>query len=284
MPRKSYRVKFAGGAGFDLAGIIDRPDQDQTEQHQNSSDIGPPPVAVFSHCFTCNKDLKAIVRISRGLAEQGIAVLRFDMTGLGGSDGDFSLTNFTTNAADLRAAIQFAGSEIGPVTTLIGHSFGGAVSLFIAGQPEVENPEAENPEARLAAVVTLAAPSDTKHLAELLVAKNAEIQSAGSGEVSIGGREWTIRRQMLEDFRQHDLPSVIPKIAVPTMLMHSPVDKTVSFDHAIRIMGLIQNSLDEAPPVSLVSLQGADHLLTSQPKDIDFVIATAAAFIRRYGS
>lgn len=272
MARKSYRVKFAGGAGFDLAGIIDRPDV-----QEDSIDTGSLPVAVFSHCFTCNKDLKAIVRISRGLAEQGIAVLRFDMTGLGGSEGDFSHTNFTTNAADLRAAIQFAGTELGPVTTLIGHSFGGAVSLFIAGQPA-----AELPGAQLAAVVALAAPSDTKHLAELLVAKNAEIQSTGAGDVSIGGREWTIRRQMLDDFRQHDLPAVIPKIAIPTMLMHSPTDKTVSFDHAIRIMGLIQNSLEEAPAISLVSLQGADHLLANQPSDIDFVTATAAAFIRRY--
>lgn len=263
MPRNSYRVRFAGGAGHELVGIVDRPDSVDTLA-----------VAVFSHCFTCNKDLKAIVRISRGLADAGIAVLRFDMTGLGGSDGDFSLTNFSTNIADLSAAIEFANQELGKVTTLVGHSFGGAASLHVA---------AENGNAAISAVVALAAPSDTQHLAELLVKMNPEIESAGLGEVSIGGLSWTIRRETLADFRRHDLPGMIPSISSPTLLLHSPVDKTVGFDHALRIMGLMQNSPTQAAPVSIVSLDGADHLLANSAVDLDFVIATAAAFIKRYG-
>lgn len=264
MARTSYRVRFAGGLGAELAGIIDRPD-----------DVESPPVAVFSHCFTCNKDLKAIVRISRGLAEFGIAVLRFDMTGLGGSAGDFSRTSFTTNMADLRAAVDFASQELGPVTALIGHSFGGAAALAVAGSDQPI-------EAQPRAVVTLAAPSDTQHLAWLLAKLDPQIEQLGLGTVSIGGREWQIRREMLEDFRTHDLPNMISRISAATLLMHSPVDATVSYDHAIRIMGLIQSSPHTSTPVSLVSLDAADHLLTESTADIEYVTATVAAFLNRY--
>jgi pimeloyl-ACP methyl ester carboxylesterase len=260
--RKSYRVQFSGGSGFPLAGIVDRP-----------NDVDAFPVAVFTHCFTCNKDLKAIVRISRGLAELGIGVLRFDMTGLGGSDGDFAETNFTTNLADLNTAIGFANQDLGPVTTLIGHSFGGAASLAIAGSNLVEN---------LGAVVTLAAPSDTSHLATLLTKMNPAIESAGSGTVTIGGVDWKINAQMLADFRNHDLPGLIANINCPTLLMHSPDDQTLGFDHVLRIMGLIQVAPEKTTPVSVVSLDGADHLLANTQADLDFVIPIAAAFVNRY--
>jgi putative redox protein len=263
--RSSYRVRFAGGSECELAGIVDRPD-----------DLTTAPVAVFSHCFTCNKDLKAIVRISRGLAESGIAVLRFDMTGLGGSQGDFSNTSFTTNQADLRAAIEFASLELGPVTALLGHSFGGAASLAVAGS----NPQTES---QPRAVVTLAAPSDTQHLAWLLAKMDPKIETTGVGTVSIGGRDWNIRREMLEDFRTHDLPAAISKIRAATLLLHSPVDATVGFDHAIRIMGLIQSAPETSTPVSLVSLAGADHLLSETQSDIEYVTSTVAAFLKRYG-
>ena len=262
--RTSYRVRFAGGLGFELAGIIDRPDH-----------VKSPPVAVFSHCFTCNKDLKAIVRISQGLAEFGIAVLRFDMTGLGGSTGDFSKTSFTTNMADLRSAVDFAGQEVGPVTALIGHSFGGAVALAVAGS-------GQQTEVRPQALVTLGAPSDTQHLALSLARREPKVEQQGLGTVSIGGREWNIRREMLEDFRTHDLPDLISRISATTLLMHSPIDATVGYDHALRIMGLIQSSPHSSTSVSLVSLDAADHLLTESTADIEYVTATIAAFLNRY--
>ena len=261
MTRKSYRVRFPGGSGYELTGIIDRPEQ-----------ADGCPTVVLSHCFTCNKDLKAIVRISRGLADHGIAVLRFDMTGLGGSEGDFSQTNFTTNMADLRAAIEFARSELGSVNALLGHSFGGAASLAVASDSN-----------SIQAVSTLAAPSDSQHLAEILLKMNPAIVSHGQGIVSIGGREWTIPQKMLDDFRSHDMPAMLANISVPTMLMHSPVDETVSFDHALRIMMLITNSQSDSPtPVSLVSLDQADHLLARNPSDIEFVVRTTSAFFNRY--
>ncbi len=269
MPRRSYRVQFPGGCGHELAGIIDRPD------HRDSF-----PVAVFSHCFTCNKDFKAIVRISRALADLGIGVLRFDMTGLGGSRGDFSHTSFSTNVADLKSAIRFASSELGPVTALIGISFGGAASLAIAGSQQ-RSSRLDGP---APAVITLAAPSDTVHLAHLLAIMDPQIESRGVGSVTIGGRDWSVRREMLEDFRRYDLPAAISRIKSPTLLFHSPADGTVSFDHAIRIMGLIQASPSGGAPVSLITLDKADHLLAQRPEDLDFVTSTTAAFIHRYAS
>jgi putative redox protein len=260
--RQSYRVQFPGGSGFPLAGIVDRP-----------SDAAVAPVAVFSHCFTCNKDLKAIVRISRALAVAGIAVLRFDMTGLGGSEGDFSQTNFSSNLADLAAAIQFATAQLGPVQAIIGHSFGGAAALATAGRGTAPD---------LRSLITIAAPSDTLHLADLLQRLDATIAASGKGTVTIGGIHWTITRQMLEDFRSHDLPRMISAVQVPTLLFHSPQDRTLSFDHAVRIMGLIQNSPAGPPPASLLVLHGADHLLATDQADIDLVTTTAAAWIRRW--
>jgi len=274
--RKSYRVSFPGGNGYQLAGIVDRPEL--VDEKSNPDGADAPPVAVFSHCFTCNKDLKAIVRISRALAAQGIAVLRYDMTGLGGSGGDFADTNFSTNQKDLSAAIHFAQSNLGPVTALIGHSFGGAVSLAHAGQT------ADGDSDTLKAVITLASPSDTQHLATLLSRRDPDIESLGRGSVTIGGIRWEIKQQMLNDFRSHDLPSMICGIKVATLLFHSPTDETVNFDHALRIMGLIQNAPDNPHFPSLISLHGADHLFVKSSEDLSFVADTAATFLHRYAS
>ncbi len=199
-------------------------------------------------------------------------MLRYDMTGLGGSQGDFSQTSFTSNVADVRSAIEFARSEFGNVTALLGHSFGGAASLAAAG----DDPSTTK------AVVALAAPSDTHHLAVLLSRMDPDIERVGVGTVSIGGRSWTIRREMLEDFRSHDLPKLTSQIAAPTLLLHSPADKTVGFDHALRNMGLIQSSPHRETPVSLLSLDRADHLLSESSADLRWVAGTVSAFVQRY--
>ncbi len=280
MARVSFRVHFEGGSGARLAGIVDRPDN--TSEDRDSK----VPVAVFSHCFTCNKDLKAIVRISRMLAELGVAVLRYDMTGLGGSEGEFSETNFTTNLADLRSAIAFAEQELGDVSTLIGHSFGGAASLAIAGS----SAEARAPNlSDLSSVIALAAPSDTSHLARLLLKMDPEIQNKGVGEVVIGGLRWKINQQMIDDFQSHDLPGLISKIRVPTLLFHSSEDETLGIDHAMRIASLMNQQPDNGDArsvhrCSLVTLPGADHLLVRNQRDIEFVATMMAAFINRYAA
>jgi len=271
--RISRRVRFMGGAGFELAGIVDHtsasPSVDKSTPVQ--------PLVVFSHCFTCNKDLKAIVRISRALAMSGVTVLRFDMTGLGGSDGDFSRTNFSTNVADLRAAIQYASQHVGPVTGLIGHSFGGAASLAVAGDPD------EN-ERSLRGVATLAAPSDTQHLADLVDILNPSIATTGAGEISIGGRLWTITREMTADVRSHRLGDSISKVRVPLMVLHSPVDETVDFSEATSIVRLASQRPPGivSPPVSLIALDGSDHLLANHPGDLVYVAELFAAFFKRH--
>ncbi|MCA9137047.1 MAG: alpha/beta fold hydrolase [Planctomycetales bacterium] len=286
-------MKFPGGLDdIQLAGIVDRPrdwDTPAPAPFHPSVDGSLRPVAVFSHCFTCNKDLKATVRISRALAKSGVAVLRYDMTGLGGSDGEFAKTNFKTNLGDLAAAVRFAASELGPVTALIGHSFGGVASLVAAAASTQDNsPYIQQPGlfSQLRFVATLAAPSDTQHLATLLSRMNPAIQTRGEGDVTIGGVKWTIHRQMLDDFRSHDVTAWLPKVNCPVLLLHSPVDETVSIDHALRLMSLIQTDRsDQATnltPVSLVALPGADHLLSNQPADLAFVTRLLAAWCHRY--
>lgn len=263
--RRSERVQFDGGNGHRLAGIVDRPvDSSPTPRGLQV------PVVVFSHCFTCNKDLKAIVRISRQLAASGAIVLRYDMTGLGNSAGRFEETNFATNLADLYAAVRFADRHLGPPTVLLGHSLGGAASLAAA---------ADWPDGLvgLSGVATLAAPSDTRHLAELLVRMDPAVERFGRGEVVIGGRRWATTPQLIENLAGFDLPSRIARLTVPLMLFHSPVDQTVGFDHALRIMGLAR----ESAPVSLVTLPHADHLLMSDTRDLTYVADVLSAWLTR---
>ncbi len=261
MVRRSQRVTFTGGLGFELAGIVDVPDQ------------VPLATAVFTHCFTCNKDLKAIVRISRGLAEAGFLVLRYDLTGLGGSQGDFSETHFSSNRDDLLAACAFMSQHYAPADFLIGHSFGGACTLSLAEQIDT-----------VRGVVSLAAPSDTGHLADLLERMDRNITSQGIGKVSIGGREYAIRDTMLADFRSFNLPTCLRQLTKPTMLFHSPDDETLGFEHVLRLFALLtqRSAADPEPsPTSLICLPGADHLLSRNVADIDFVTATIAAWFRR---
>ncbi|QEG41763.1 alpha/beta hydrolase family protein [Roseimaritima ulvae] len=263
--RVSSRVRFAGGNGAALAGIVDA-----VEGHPDA------PLVLFSHCFTCNKDLKAIVRISRRLADSGLAVLRYDMTGLGGSEGDFSETNFTTNLADLRAAAAYAAEHLRPPSLLLGHSFGGAASLAAAATRAVLPALAD-----VQAVVGLAAPADTQHLASLLSRMNPAIEQSGRGTVTIGGLQWTITQAMLDDFRQHQLADLIGQIELPILICHSPQDATVPYGEALRIMHLAGSS--ETPsPVSLLTIDGADHLLANNASDLTYVADAIVNFARRY--
>jgi len=278
--RRSRRVEFPGGSGHTLAGILDQPEG-----------FDDAPVLIFSHCFTCNKDLKTIVRLSRLLCERGFSILRYDMTGLGNSAGSFATTNFSTNLADLLAAVRFSLDSIGPPRFLLGHSLGGAVSLAAAGQWPRELPLPSG-------VATLAAPSDTRHLADLLVRMDWRVHSEGRGEVVIGGRRWETTPQLIADLRGFDLPRRIANIQLPVLLFHSPVDETVGFDHALRILswvgggssaigitggqpGWLPSSSPPGTKASLITLPGADHLLTNNPLDLDFMSNILAAWMLR---
>ena len=225
----------------------------------------PATFAIFAHCFTCTKDLKAIVRISRGLAEQGIAVLRFDFTGLGESGGEFSHTDFTTNLADLMAAAEFLRHNYVAPTLLLGHSLGGAAVLAAARHiPEVRG------------VVTIAAPSETGHLGRVLVGRAPELTEQESAEVTIGGTVYRIRRELLDDLAEHDLGEHVRDLGLPLLVLHSPEDETVDIDQGRRIFDAARQ------PKSFVALAGADHLLLRRPEDSAFVADLVAAWSERY--
>lgn len=264
--RRSERVTFAGGTGIQLYGIVDLPVET------------PRATAVFAHCFTCSKDLKATVRIARTLASAGFGVLRFDFMGLGESEGDFAESNFSTNRADLQSAIKFVAHKYTAPSLLLGHSFGGAACLAVAEEEET-----------VRGVATIASPSDTHHLAALLERMSPTIAEQGSGEVSIGGRTYTIKRQMLDDFRAYDMDHTLAHFTKPVLIFHAPGDETLRFSHALRLLQSLTRSTSERAEsyhdthslASLISLPGADHLLTNRPGDVEYVAAMIATWWQR---
>ncbi len=250
---QSQRVTFPGAFGHQLAARLDR------------SEEAPRACALFAHCFTCSKDLKATARISRALVERGIAVLRFDFTGLGESEGDFADTNFSSNLEDLLAAVEFMRANYQAPKLLIGHSLGGAAVLATAGRV----PEA-------VAVATLGAPSDTGHLGEGILRSAPELEAADEAEVVLAGRPFRVRRQLIDDLAQQRVLSAVRKLDKPLLILHSPVDDVVDVDHARRIYQAAKH------PKSFVSLDDADHLLLKDPADARYVAEVLAAWSGRY--
>lgn len=246
------RFQFTGEGGHQLAASLDLPERE------------PLAYALFAHCFTCGKDVLAAKRIAVALAAKGIAVLRFDFTGLGSSEGDFANSTFSSNVADLvRAADHLRESRKAPAI-LIGHSLGGAAILAAAGQI---------PEAR--AVVTIAAPSDPAHVTGLFRDRIEDIRTHGKVEVSLAGRPFHISSEFVDDIAEHGLMAHIAKLHKALLIMHSPTDDTVSIDNATRIFVAAKH------PKSFVSLAGADHLLTGR-RDATYVADVIAAWAERY--
>jgi putative redox protein len=246
------RFQFTGEGGHQLAAALDLPEQE------------PLAYALFAHCFTCGKDVLAAKRIATALAAKGIAVLRFDFTGIGSSEGDFANSTFSSNVADLvRAANHLRETRKAP-TLLIGHSLGGAAILAAAGQI-----------AEAKAVVTIAAPSDPEHVTGLFKEQIEDIRKQGKVEVSLAGRPFTITREFLDDIAEHGLMARVTTMRKAILVMHAPTDDTVSIDNATRIF------LSAKHPKSFVSLAGADHLL-SQRRDSTYVADVIAAWSSRY--
>jgi uncharacterized OsmC-like protein/fermentation-respiration switch protein FrsA (DUF1100 family) len=246
------RFQFTGADGHQLAATLDTPDG---EVHA---------YALFAHCFTCGKDVLAAKRIAVALAAKGIAVLRFDFTGLGSSEGDFSNSTFSSNVADLvRAADHLRETRRAPAL-LIGHSLGGAAILAAAGQI---------PEAK--AVVTIAAPSDPAHVTHLFKDRIDDIRKHGEVEVSLAGRPFRIKREFLDDIAEHGLMEKVAKLHKALLIMHSPTDDTVGIDNATRIFVTARH------PKSFVSLANADHLLTGN-RDAMYAADVIAAWAERY--
>ena len=246
------RFQFTSSEGHQLAASLDLPERE------------PVAYALFAHCFTCGKDVLAARRIALALAAKGIAVLRFDFTGLGSSEGDFANSTFSSNVADLvRAADHLRETRKAP-SILIGHSLGGAAILAAAGQI---------PDAR--AVVTIAAPSDPAHVTGLFKDRIEDIRKHGEVEVSLAGRPFHIKREFLDDIAEHGLLDDVAKLHRALLIMHSPTDDTVSIDNATRIFVAARH------PKSFVSLADADHLLTGK-RDAAYVADVIAAWAERY--
>jgi uncharacterized OsmC-like protein/pimeloyl-ACP methyl ester carboxylesterase len=246
------KVTFTNDRGETLTGLLERP-------------VGKPKAyALFAHCFTCSKNVGAASRISRALAAQGFAVLRFDFTGLGNSEGDFANTNFSSNVSDLVCAARHVQTHYGPVELLIGHSLGGAAVLAAADAL---------PEAK--AVATIGAPSDPGHVRRLLRDHVEHIRTEGEATVELAGRRFTIKRQFLDDLDGQMLTTRVARLRKALLVMHSPVDEIVDVDEASKIF------LAAKHPKSFVSLDRADHLL-NDPRDAQFVADVIAAWAGRY--
>ena len=248
----SERFQFPGAEGQQLAGALELPEGQ------------PLAFALFAHCFTCGKDVLAAKRIAVALAAKGIAVLRFDFTGLGSSEGDFTNSTFSSNVADLvRAADHLRATRKAPAI-LIGHSLGGAAVLAAAAQI---------PEAK--AVVTIAAPSDPAHVTGLFADRIDDIRKHGKVEVSLAGRPFNISQEFLDDIAEHNLMDHVARLHKALLIMHSATDDTVGIDNATRIFVAAKH------PKSFVSLAGADHLL-SQRRDGMYAADVIAAWAERY--
>ncbi|MEH6517491.1 MAG: bifunctional alpha/beta hydrolase/OsmC family protein [Halioglobus sp.] len=219
--------------------------------------------ALFAHCFTCGKDVAAASRIARALTSQGIAVLRFDFTGLGNSDGDFANTNFSSNLQDLLAACDFLRDNYEAPALLIGHSLGGAAVLAMAAAVE-----------EVKAVVTIGAPHKAEHVAHNFSASLEEIASKGEAQVDLGGRKFNIKKQFLDDLDNQEYAD-LGNLRKALLVMHSPLDTTVSIAEAEKIY------VEARHPKSFISLDNADHLL-SRKADSEYVASTIAAWADRY--
>jgi uncharacterized OsmC-like protein/alpha/beta superfamily hydrolase len=249
---RSERFEFPNSKGEQLAGVIDLP-------------LGEPTAyALFAHCFTCGKDSRAAKRIAERLSGHGIAVLRFDFTGLGGSEGEFANTHFSSNVDDLVAAADHLRKTHRAPAMLIGHSLGGAAVLAAAHRIE---------EAR--AVVTIAAPSDPAHVTGLFKEHVDKIRSDGEVEVELAGRSFKIRREFLDDIAEQMLMDRVAHLRKALLIFHSPTDAIVGIDNASHIFVAAKH------PKSFVSLDGADHLLSKKDDDA-YVADVIAAWAERY--
>jgi len=246
------RFDFPNVSGENLAALLDRPAAE------------PRAYALFAHCFTCGKDVHAAKRIAEALTALGIAVLRFDFTGLGSSEGEFANTTFSSNVADLVAAADHLRRTHAAPALLIGHSLGGAAVLAAAGAV---------PEAR--AVVTIAAPCDPAHVAGLFGAHVEQIRAQGEVEVALAGRPFRIRREFLDDIAEQNLTQRIAQLRKALLVFHSPVDQIVGIENASHIFAAAKH------PKSFVSLADADHLL-SRRSDAGYVANVIAAWAERY--
>jgi len=247
------KLEFKNKDGHTLSARLDLP-----------VDGKPVAFALFAHCFTCSKNIKAIAHVSRALTRKGIAVLRFDFTGLGESEGDFADTNFSSNVDDLILAADFLKSDYQAPKILIGHSLGGAAVIQAAGRIPSSK-----------AVVTIAAPADPQHLTHGLGSAIQTIKSHGEAEVSLAGRTFKLKKQFLDDLQFINMKETLKNLNKALLVLHSPIDETVAIENAAQIFQAARH------PKSFISLDKADHLL-SNPEDSLYAGSVIAAWALKY--
>ncbi|MEX0430727.1 bifunctional alpha/beta hydrolase/OsmC family protein [Spiribacter insolitus] len=246
------KITFEGHSGHTLNARLDLPD-------------GPiRAAALFAHCFTCSKDIPAARRIAGRLAAQGIAVLRFDFTGLGHSEGEFENTNFTSNVEDLRLAADYLRENVATPQLLIGHSLGG--SAVIKAAPQIDG---------VRAVVTIGAPADPGHVSKNFAEQLDVIREHGEAQVDLAGRPFTIRRQFLDDITEARLDEAMKQLHAALLVLHSPQDTIVGIRNAAEIF---QGAMH---PKSFITLDDADHLMT-RSEDADYAADVIGAWSTRY--
>ncbi|MEO1653351.1 MAG: alpha/beta fold hydrolase, partial [Bacteroidota bacterium] len=250
---QSIKLNFKNEKGESLAARLELP-----------VDTHPHNFALFAHCFTCNKNLTAVRNISRALTEQGFAVMRFDFTGLGESEGDFADTNFSSNVEDLVAAARFLEESYKAPSLLIGHSLGGAAVLVAKHHlPEVK------------AVATIGAPYDPAHVSHLFEESHEEIAQKGLALVNIGGRSFTIKKHFLDALASIESNHIVKNLQAALLVLHSPEDAVVEIENATQIYKHAQH------PRSFVGLDEADHLLTRK-EDSEYAGSIIATWATRY--
>jgi putative redox protein len=247
------KIEFKNADAITLSARIDFPDSGK-----------PLAYALFAHCFTCSKNLKAISHLSRALVGLGIAVLRFDFTGLGESQGEFADTNFSSNVDDLVSASEYMGKHFKAPRIIIGHSLGGAAVLQAASRI----PSA-------VAVVSIAAPADPGHVKKALGSSKAMIESRGEADVNLAGRTFRIKKHFLDDLKMVNMKQVLRKLNKALLILHSPLDEIVGIENAAQIFQAARH------PKSFISLDKADHLLTN-PDDSRYAGAVIAVWAMKY--
>jgi putative redox protein len=247
------KLSFTNDTGQKLAAQIDLPENNQ-----------PAAYALFAHCFTCSKNIKAASHISRALTAEGIAVFRFDFTGLGESEGDFGDTNFSSNVEDLVTAAEFMAANYEGPKILIGHSLGGAAVLQAAARIPSS-----------LAVITIAAPADPNHVSLALGDSKEIIERRGEAKVELAGRTFKIKKQFLDDLESVRMQQTIQNLKRALLIFHAPTDSVVGIDNAARIFQVARH------PKSFISLDNADHLLMD-PRDSRYVGSLIATWATKY--
>jgi len=251
----SNKITFPGLMGQMLDAKLDLPPEGEEVKAY----------ALFAHCFTGGKDFSAVNRIAKELNNEGIALFRFDFTGIGNSEGDFSNTNFSSNVGDIVSAAHYMRDHLEAPSILIGHSLGGTAALLSSMQiPDIK------------AVCVIGAPSNTVNILKHFQSAMDEIEQKGEAEIDLGGRKFKIKKQFIEDAKEQRVLEVLERYRKPLLIMHSPTDATVNIDHAKRIYEKAHH------PKSFISLGDADHLLIKNPSDAVYVAKVLAAWASRY--